>query len=183
MTHHNTRHMAGKNDLKLLSLHRARCYSCPRWEGSVDLVFNTIVGASSLALFLYWFRYGCLLILAAETPHDHHEEVAQTHQLCFPEVRSMLRREDLTDLDRLERCLERDFVIIANLLEHTPATRLDTWFEDAMLRSHYHSMRACFRLTRGNLRELAVDALEEMLLVVAHLANQVGERRLKSMAA
>jgi len=37
-------------------------------------------------------------------------------------------------------------------------------------------MSACFRLTRRNLREFASDALEEMSLVVIHLANQLGER-------
>ena len=148
----------------------------------MDLLFNVIVCASSLALFLYWFRYGCLLILAAETPRDFRTEVARANRLSFPEVRSMLRRDDVADLDRLRQCLEQDFAILDRLLEHAPVSRFDTWFEDAMLGIHYRGMRVCFQLTRNKLTEFAWDALEEMLAVVAHLANQVGERGLKSAA-
>jgi hypothetical protein len=142
----------------------------------MDLLFNAIISVSSLALFFYWFRYGCLLILAAETPHDYREEVARANQLYFPEVQSRLRRDADADLDRLQKCLERDFGIIADLLDHTPMHHLDAWYEDAMLKVHYHSMRALFHLTRSDLREFASDAVEEMSLVVAHLANQLGER-------
>jgi hypothetical protein len=142
----------------------------------MDVLFNVIISVSSLALFFYWFRYGCLLILAAEAPHDYREEVAKANQLYFPEVRSRLRRGAVTDLDRLQKCLEWDFAIIADLLDHTPMNHLDAWYEDAMLKIHYHSMRVLFHLTRSNLREFATDAVEEMSLVVAHLANQLGER-------
>ena len=45
-----------------------------------------------------------------------------------------------------------------------------------MLKIHFRAMSACFRLTRSHLREFASDALEEMTLVVAHFANQLGER-------
>jgi len=148
----------------------------------VDLLFDAAIAATSLALFLYWFRYSCLLIFAAETPHDYRDEVARANQLSFLEVRTRLRRHDVSDLDRLHQCLERDYAIIADLLERVPITRSDTGFEDLLLKIHYHGMRACFHMTRNNLREFASDALEEMSLVVAHLANQLGERSLKSAA-
>jgi hypothetical protein len=143
----------------------------------VDLFINAILIAGSVALFCYWFRYTCLLILAAETPHDYSAEIASANQLSFPEVRSSLRRRDVADLERLHKCLERDFAIIVYLLEHTPIASLDTGFEGAILKIHFRAMSACFRLTRANLVEFASDALEEMSLVVAHLANQLGERR------
>ena len=142
----------------------------------MDLFINAALIATSVALFCYWFRYGCLLILAAETSHDYSEEVAEANQLSFGEVRSRLRKHDLTDLDYLHKCLERDFAVIAYLLEHTPATSFDADCDDEMLKVHFRAMSACFRLTRRNLRESASDALEEMTLVVAHLANQFGER-------
>jgi hypothetical protein len=147
----------------------------------VNLFFNAIVSASSLALFIYWFRYGCLLILSAETPRDYREEVAKANRLSFPRVRSMLRRDDV-DLDRLQICLEQDYAILAALLEPMPMSGSHTWFEDAMLRIHFHSMRACFHLTHNKFRRFAADALDEMWLVVAHLANQLGERSVKSAA-
>jgi hypothetical protein len=142
----------------------------------MDLFINAILTASSIALFCYWFRYGCLLILAAETAHNYSEEVAEANQLTFREVRSRLWKHDVTDLNHLHKCLERDFAIIAYLLEHTAKRGFDTGFEDAMLKVHFRAMSACFHLTRTNLRGFASDALEEMSLVVAHLANQLGER-------
>jgi len=142
----------------------------------MDLFVNIALVATSLVLFCYWFRYGCLLILAAETPHDYSKQAAEANQLSFHEVRSRLRSKEATDLSRLHKCLERDFALVTYLLEHTPVTRFDIGFDDAMLKVHFRSMSACFRLTNHSLRECAVDALEEMSLVVAHLANQLGER-------
>jgi hypothetical protein len=174
--------MARENHLKLLSLRATRCILANDGEASVDLFINAALTATSLALFCYWFRYGCLLILAAKTAHDYSGEVASANQLSFPEVRSGLRKQDATDLDRLHQCLERDFAILAYLLEHSSITSFDTGFEDAMLKIHFRAMSAIFYLTRTNLCEFASDALEEMWLVVAYLANQLGERSLAGLA-
>jgi hypothetical protein len=142
----------------------------------VDLFINAALIATSVVLFCYWFRYSCLLILATETFHDYSQEVAEANQLSFPEIRSKLRKKETADLCYLHKCLERDFAIITCLLEHTPRASFDPGFEDAMLKIHFRTMSACFHLSRNNLRDLASDALEEMSLVVAHLANQLGER-------
>ena len=141
----------------------------------MDLFINASLIATSVALFCYWFRYGCLLILT-EAPHNYTEEVVEANQLSFPEVRSSLRRHDFTDLGSLHKCLERDFAIISYLLEHTPVNNADPSFDDAMVKVHFRAMSACFRLTPRNLHGFAANALEEMSLVVAHLANQFGER-------
>jgi hypothetical protein len=79
-------------------------------------------------------------------------------------------------LDSLHHSLERDFAIIACLSAHTPLATFDTGFEDAMLKIHFRAMSTWFHLTRGNLRECSLGALEEMSLVVAHFANAMGER-------
>jgi hypothetical protein len=143
----------------------------------VDLFINAVVTAGSLVLFCYWFRYTCLLILAAETPHDYSKEVAEANQLAFPEVRARLRQHDVADLDCLHRLLERDFAILARLLEQTHTAAFDPSFEDVMLRIHFRSMSTCFRLTSRKLQESSTAALEEMSRVVTHLANELGERR------
>ncbi len=142
-----------------------------------ELVISATVMAGSLLLFCYWFRYVCLLILAAEAPRDHSEEVAEANQLSFPVVRSSLRKDAVGDLGILRKCLERDFALITYLLEHTPIRIFDSGFEQAMLRTHFRIMNMCVRLTGRTFRRSASDALEEMLLVVAHLANELGERR------
>ena len=142
----------------------------------VAVVTNVVICASSVALFLYWFRYSCMLILAAKTSYDHSEEVASTNQLVFPEVRARLQEQPAANLNSLHRCLERDYVLINYLLEHTPASGGESRTEVAMLKLHYRVMSAWYRLTWRFLRESASEALEEMLLVVVHLANVIGER-------
>lgn len=142
----------------------------------MELFINSALIATSVVLFCYWFRYGCLLILAAQALHDYSGEVAEMNQLSFGEVRSRLHRSDAPDLDSLHECLERDFAVITYLLENTPVSNFDTGFEDAMLQIHFRAMSACFHLTGKHLRGYAADALEEMALVVAHLADQLGER-------
>jgi hypothetical protein len=148
----------------------------PRAEAPVELFINAALIATSVVLFCYWFRYGCLLILAAETAHDYSEEVATANQLAFPEVRAMLRRHDVTDLESLHERLEHDLAIITYLLEHTTRAGFDGCFENAMLKIHYRAMSVQFRLTRHNVPKFASAALEEMSLVVAHSANAMGER-------
>ena len=39
-------------------------------EARMDLFINAALTAGSFVRFCYWFRYGCLLILTSETPHD-----------------------------------------------------------------------------------------------------------------
>ena len=143
----------------------------------VDLWFNAILVLSSVVLFCYWFRYCCLLILAAEMPQDFSNEVAEANQLAFPEVRTRLRQPDAGELKRLHACLERDFAILARLLERTNTAAFDPSFEDVMLRIHFRSMSTCFRLTSRKLQESSTAALEEMTRVVTHLANQLGENQ------
>ena len=142
----------------------------------MDLFINAVLTASSALLFCYWFRYACLLILAAEMPHDYSNEVAEANQLAFPEIRTKLRQPDVADLDRLHACLERDFAILSRMVERTHTARFDPRFEDVMLRIHFRSLSTCFRLTSRKLQESSTAALEEMSRVVTHLANQLGER-------
>jgi hypothetical protein len=143
----------------------------------VGLFISAVLIASSVALFCYWFRYGCLLILAAEMARDYSDEVAEANQLSFPEVRSRLRQHDVSDLDSLQKCLEADFALITYLLDHTPTSSSGTNLEDAMLKVYYHIMSAWFRLTRSLTGAAAPRALEEMSVVVSYLANQLGERK------
>ena len=143
----------------------------------MDLFINIVLTASSVALFCYWFRYACLLIRASEMTRDYGEEVAEANQLSFLEVRSRLRKHDVSDLDGLHKRLEADLVIISYILGHTPAIGSGRRLEDAMLKIHYRTMSIWFLLTRRLKGEAPARALEEMALVVAHLANQLGERK------
>jgi len=141
----------------------------------VDLWFNVIVVSGSLLLFCYWFRYCCMLILAAESSHDYTAEIAEANDLAFPEVRARLRQHDATDLEKLHESLERDFAILAHLLAQTHTVRFNPCLEEGLLTIHFRTMSACVHLTPHRFR--AADALKEMTRVVAHLANQLGEHQ------
>ena len=142
----------------------------------VERVTNVVILVVSAALFSYWFRYVCLLILAAKTALDHSDEVASTNLLDFREVQSILQGRTAANLDSLHWRLERDYSIILYLLGHTPGSSGESRVEAAMLRLHYRLMSTWFYLTRRLLRETACQALEEMSMVVVHLANTLGER-------
>jgi hypothetical protein len=136
---------------------------------------DLLISAASFVLFFYWFQYVCLLILSARTSRDYSDEIAAVNQLEFPDIQLKLRAAG-ADLDTLHRRLEKDYAIITDLLGRTPGFVADDRRELAMLKIHYRTMSAWFYLTRSSLRNAAAQALEEMTLVVVHLANTIGER-------
>src|SRR5690242_21902222 len=85
----------------------------------IELAATIIITASSALLFVYWFRYTCLLILSAKTTRDYAGEVATANQLSFLEVQAELREGAASaDLDRLHASLERDYAVVSYLLKH-----------------------------------------------------------------
>jgi len=138
-------------------------------------VTDFLISATSFVLFFYWFQYVCLLILSARTSRDYSREIAAANQLGFPDVQVKLRSAG-ADLDTLHRRLEKDYAIVTDLLRRTPGFVADDRRELAMLKIHYRTMSAWFYLTRRSLQHASSQALEEMTLVIIHLANTIGER-------
>jgi len=143
----------------------------------IELVATSIITLSSVALFVYWFRYTCLLMLSAKTAQDYARDVAMANQLSFPEVQARLR-EDATDLGGLQTALDRDFAMVTYLLEHAAnPSKGSAALENKMLQINYKAMRLWFSISRSR------QALEEMASVVAHFANAMGERSAMAAAA
>jgi hypothetical protein len=138
-------------------------------------ITDFLISATSFVLFFYWFQYVCLLILSARTSRDYSGEIAAANHLGFPDVQMKLRSAG-ADLDNLHRRLEKDYAIVTDLLRRTPGSIADERWELAMLKIHYRTMSTWFYLTRRSLREASTQALEEMTLVIVHLANTIGER-------
>jgi hypothetical protein len=140
------------------------------------MIASILIIGISLALFVYWFRYTCLLILSAKTTRDYAGEVAAANQLGFLEVQKCLRVENLA-LEELRRALDRDYSVLTYLLSNTAQAEFggDT-LEQQMLKADYQIMRIWYAFTRAVLPRQARHALEEMSLVVAHFANAMGER-------
>ncbi len=142
----------------------------------IELITTAVITTSSAALFAYWFRYTCLLILSAKTTRDYAAPVATANQLSFVQVQSALR-ETSTDLEKLKEALDRDYKVLTYLLKNAanPSSGY-TAIEDRMLEVDYKLMRVWYGISRRLSPLAARRALDEMSNVVAHFANAMGER-------
>jgi hypothetical protein len=136
------------------------------------MIGSILVLTVSLILFLYWFRYTCLLILSAKPARDYGRQVVEANRLGLPEIRDTLRGAALTPviLSKVEASLERDFRLLSCLMGGLA-------LEERILLVDYKIMKAWYKLTRPIAMSQARRALEEMADVVAHFANAMGERQ------
>ena len=149
------------------------------------MIGSILVLTVSLVLFLYWFRYTCLLILSAKPAKDYAGQVAQVNQLSFPEVRNELRGAAATaNLSRLEASLERDFRLLNCLIRQAAESPLGGLaLEERILVADYRIMKVWYMLTRLIAASQARQALAEMSDIVAHFASVMGERQAVPVAA
>jgi hypothetical protein len=149
----------------------------------IELVTTVVITTGSAALFAYWFRYTCLLILSAKTTRDYAPSVAAANQLNFVQVQSALR-ESSSDLEKLKDALDRDYEVLTYLLKNAanPSSG-DTAIEDRMLEVDYRLMRFWYEISLQLSPRAARRALDEMSDVVAHFANAMGERAVAGAAA
>lgn len=144
----------------------------------IELVATSIITLSSALLFVYWFRYTCLLILSAKTTRDYAADVATANKLAFPEVQTRLREQTNTDLGGLLASLDHDYAVVTYLLDHAAnPNKAASSIETKMLAINYRLNRTWFSISRSR------AALEEMANVVAHFANSMGERAAMSASA
>ena len=141
------------------------------------MVASVIILVISTLLFLYWFRYTCLLILNTKTSVDYTSEVASANQLEFPRVQSEIPSAARDKLDGLQGALDRDFQHLKVLLDRTACVEVDAdSTEEIVLRLDYSAMRLIYNLSRRFSNSLARRSLSEMSLIVAHFANTFGDR-------
>jgi hypothetical protein len=150
----------------------------------LELAVTVTIVAGSALLFVYWFRYTCLLILSAKTACDYAADVAAANQLNFLDVQTRLREGSMAELDPLHTALERDYHLITYLLKNaTQSGAEDSSLEVKMLEMYYGLMGAWYRVSRTFSTAAARSALEQMSVVVEHFANVMGERASCAAAA
>ncbi len=141
---------------------------------------SVIIAGFSLLLFLYWFRYTCLLILRAKGTRDFTARVSQTNGLELMRVRAALKlTPPMEELAALHAALERDYGVLTGILRHASSFQVRSYrLEQWMLMADFRVLSAWFRLVRrlpGAIGQ-AQEAIEEMTDIVAHFANAMGER-------
>ena len=141
------------------------------------MVASICIVVVSTALFLYWFRYTSLLILNTSTVKDYSAEVAETNRLSFIGAQDRLGQASASELEMLQRSLERDYRIVSSLLRQAGELKVGgNTLEDFILRVDFRLMAIAYSLARGISETRSRAALQEMSLVVAHMANAFGEQ-------
>lgn len=140
------------------------------------MAISIIIIVVSTVLFVYWFRYTCVLILRTRNVRDYAHQVAQVNKLSFVSAQEQLSvtfRDE--SLDRLHRSLDRDYRVVSYLLRNA-GTQSGESIEELMLRIDYQIMRGCYLVARPFSRSSARQVLLERASIISHLANAMGER-------
>jgi hypothetical protein len=128
----------------------------------------------SVVLFVYWFRYSCLLILQTRVSSYGVQHVSAS-SLSFPLVQERLKRNEtgVELLDELQRDLVNDYRVVCFLLRCSSENGVSP-IERRMLMLDYWIMRGWYSLARRMARAQARKALEEISNIVSYFAHSVG---------
>ena len=139
--------------------------------GSIaTMLASVLIIAFSLVLFVYWFRYSCILLL-----RDQAEQPAAAAADRFSYVKVQQSLKTGMELDPLRRSLERDYKILTYLLEHAAGLELEQ-LEYRLLVLDYKLMQGWYRLTKSAAPLQARRALAEMADILGVLAGRIGEQ-------
>jgi hypothetical protein len=138
------------------------------------LLVSVFIIAASSVLFVYWFRYSCLLILSQRSSEQYALRVASTIRLSFPAVKLALERETArVGLDSLHDSLDRDYATLTDLLDNARGS--DT-IERRLLAADYRMLRLWYRV-RSSAGDMAGArrALTEMSSILSYFAAEIGQ--------
>jgi hypothetical protein len=143
------------------------------------LFVSILIIGISLTLFLYWFRYTCVLILSTRTSRDYTAQIATANQLTFLETQTNLLEEEETETTsfaKIHQCLDRDYKLLTYLLQHGSSQGEERSLENRILMVDFRIMSLWYGMVQHVSRAQARNALLEMTSIVSHLANTMGER-------
>jgi hypothetical protein len=131
-----------------------------------------IIGFSAI-LFVYWFRYSCILLIRTAAEQIEPAEAGPDSRFNVADVQARLKTSEA--LDPLHARLNRDFQLLTYLLEHAAGLELGS-FEDRLLVIDYKVMQVYYRMTRSLLPQQARNALSEMASVLDVLVHKMGQQ-------
>src|SRR4051812_25012520 len=100
--------------------------------------FSILLIGFSLALFAYWFRYSCILILRTQTAEDFSGAVCRANGLSFDLVKGQIDAASNPNLVALYNSLERDYRIVNQLLDQlSNSANADNQLEIKLLRANF----------------------------------------------
>ncbi|WP_321476407.1 hypothetical protein [uncultured Paludibaculum sp.] len=140
------------------------------------MVASIVIIVFSVALFAYWFRYSCILILRTRTSVDYAMHVAKASSLAVLEIQRLLEGStDDLDLSAFRQALDIDYRIVNHLLSMAPMVEehLST-VERLMLRIDFRMMSLWDAVSRRCLGGPSRLAVAEIASIVGCLANAAG---------
>lgn len=137
------------------------------------MLASLLIIAFSFVLFVYWFRYSCILLL-----RNAAEQVASCRpdadsRFSVAELQARLKSDE--PLDPLHSALHQDFLVLNYLLQHAPALELAS-FEDRLLLLDYKMMQVYYKATRILFPEQARRALTEMATVLDVMVRKMDQQ-------
>src|SRR5689334_22726508 len=120
------------------------------------MLASVLIIAFSLVLFVYWFRYSCILLL-----RNHAEEANPVSSGRFSYGYVQQGLQSGMELDPLRNSLDRDYRVLTYLLDHAASLKLEQ-IEYRLLLLDYRIMKSWYRLTKSTAPAQARRALSEM---------------------
>lgn len=139
----------------------------------IELTVTIGIMVISSLLFVYWFRFTCVLILSAKTAQDYAASVASAHHLSFPAIQARLAQTAVGEFDGVKDLLDHDYALVLQLMKQIEAGQ--SGLEQHMLSIHYFLTGVWYKTIAHISERYGRQALEQMSQVVAHFANTVGE--------
>lgn len=134
------------------------------------MLASVLILTVSVALLIYWFRYCCLGLLRNL---EDQPSLVPENRFSFQDVRNRLQTD--SDLDPLDRALDRDYRIVSYLLLHAAGLGAHS-LEHRILLLDYKLMQAWYWLTRAAAPAQARKALSERAAILGCLAQKMGEQ-------
>jgi len=133
------------------------------------MIAGILIITFSFVLFVYWFRYSCVLLLRNAAERSASTQ-ADDERFSIAQVMERLKAEP--ELEPLERALERDYHVVTYLISHAADLELAS-IENRLLILDYRIMRLWSRLTRTMAPEQSRKALTEMASVLGVLVREM----------
>ena len=135
------------------------------------MIASILIILISFILLIYWFRYSCILLLQGHAKQP--VTVVSEDGFHFRAVQERVGVEP--EMDPLHLALQRDYRVIAYLLQHAPGLELSS-FEDKLLLWDYQVMRLWYWLTKTAAPQQARQALSEMASILTVLGDKIDQR-------
>jgi hypothetical protein len=136
------------------------------------MLTSLLVIGFSLVLFVYWFRYCCILVLRNSQEGLAAVPVADT-RFGVAGLIERLRTEE--DLDPIHQALHRDYEVFTYLVQHAAGLELSS-IEDRLLLLDYKVMKLWYRMTLTVAPRQAREALAQMASILNVLVCKMGRQ-------